>query len=71
MSIPRDILQQARIIAARRNQSLSSLVTTLLAEMVDNEDRYEQAKRRSLARLAAAPALQGEHSRLRDSLHHR
>ncbi|MCB0031847.1 MAG: hypothetical protein KDE28_28245 [Anaerolineales bacterium] len=71
IAIPSDILQQARLIAARRNLSLSSLVTALLAEMVENDNCYEQAKRRSLARLAAAPALRGESSRPRDSLHHR
>ena len=71
LSIPKELLQQAKILAIRRNHSLSSLLTSLLIEMVENEERYEEAKRRSLARLATVPALQGEYTWSRESLHER
>lgn len=71
LSIPKELLLQAKIVAIRRNHSLSSLLTSLLAEMVENEEHYEVAKRRSLARLATARSLQGDYTWSRESLHER
>ncbi len=71
LSIPKDLLQQAKIMAIRRNHSLSSLLTSLLIEMVENEERYDEAKQRSLARLTGARALQGDYTWPRESLHER
>lgn len=71
LSIPKHLLQQAKILAIRRNHSLSSLLTDLLIEMVEREERYEEAKRRGLARLDAARALQGDYTWSRESLHER
>jgi hypothetical protein len=71
LSIPKDLLQQAKIMAIRRNHSLSSFLTLLLTEMVENEERYEEAKRRSLTRLATSTVLQGDYTWSRESLHER
>ncbi|MCO5193159.1 MAG: DUF6364 family protein [Anaerolineae bacterium] len=71
LSLPKDILQRAKILAIKRNHSLSSMLTDVLTEIVDAEDRYEEAWRRSLARLEAAQALSGDYTWNRESLHER
>jgi hypothetical protein len=71
LSLPKNILQQAKIIAIRRNDSLSGLLTQLLTEMVEREVRYEAAQERSLTRMAEARALDGDYTVSRESLHER
>ena len=71
LSIPKHLLQRAKILAVQRNHSLSGLLTDLLTEMVEAEDRYEEAMRRSLARLDEARVLNGDYTWSRESLHER
>ncbi|MDA8347036.1 MAG: DUF6364 family protein [Thermaerobacter sp.] len=49
LSLPKEVLQEVKIIAARRGTSISSLLTFLLTDLVRQEDQYEAARRRSLA----------------------
>lgn len=51
LSVRKDVLRKAKLLAARRNTSLSRLVTESLEERVAREDRYEAAHRRYLALL--------------------
>lgn len=46
LSIPKDVLRKAKIIAIERNKSLSGLMTKLLNELVDNEAAYQEAMER-------------------------
>jgi hypothetical protein len=71
LSIPKDLLQKAKILAVQRNHSLSGLLTDLLIELVESEERYEEARRRSLARLDRARPLRGDYGWSRESLHDR
>ena len=71
LSLPKDILQQAKMLAIKRNHSLSGLLTDMLTELVENEERYEEAMRRNLARLEQAQALNSDYSWSRKSLHER
>ena len=71
LSIPKHLWQQAKILAKKRHQSLSSLLSTMIVELVENEERYEEGKQRSLDRLATAGDLQGDHNWSRESLHER
>jgi hypothetical protein len=71
LSIPKQILQKAKIMAIKRNHSLSGLLTVLLTELVESEERYEEAKRRGLARLDEAHAIRGDYAWSRESLHER
>jgi hypothetical protein len=71
LSIPKDILQQAKVLAVKRNLSLSGLITDMLIELVENEVRYEEAMRRNLSRFEEARALSGDYSWSRESLHER
>ena len=71
LSIPKHLLQKAKILAVKHNNSLSGLLRDLLINMVESEDRYAEAKRRSLTRLEEAPALHGDSAWSRESLHER
>lgn len=71
LSIPKQILRRAKILAVQRNHSLSGLLTDLLVELVESEERYEEAMRRSLARLDEARDLRGDYAWTRESLHER
>lgn len=73
LSVPKDILRKAKIIAIERNTSLSGLLTRLLIDVVTDEDRYDRAKRYHLALLADPPDLGtgGSISWTRDELHER
>lgn len=51
LSIPKDILQKAKIVAIQREISLSKLLSDALAEIVAKEDDYELAKQRQMQRL--------------------
>lgn len=73
LSLPKDILQAAKVIAARRGTSISSLLTTQLTDIVLRDDQYEEARRRSLAWLKRGLYL-GTRDRspaTRDDLHER
>jgi hypothetical protein len=71
LSLPKDVLQRAKILAIKRNHSLSSMLTDVLTEIVDAEDRYDEAWQRSCARMDAAQALSGDYAWSRESLHER
>ena len=48
VSLDAATLQRAKQLAARRNLSVSKLLAADLAEQVDSDRRYEQARRRAL-----------------------
>ena len=73
LSLPEDILKEARIIAAERDTSVSRLVADALKEIVERKTGYQQARRRSIARLEKGFHL-GTDGRVRwtrDELHDR
>jgi hypothetical protein len=49
LAIPKDILRKAKILAVQKNTSLSRLLTKALAELVADQEAYEQARQRNLA----------------------
>ena len=73
LSIPKDILRKAKILAIQRNTSLSGLLTQTLAEMVSRQEGYEQAQRRNLSLLKSGLDLgtQGQITWRREDLHER
>jgi hypothetical protein len=73
LSIPKDILRKAKILAVEKNTSLSNLLTQSLVDLVTHHEGYEQARRRNLALLQAGMNL-GTHGNLtwkRAELHER
>jgi hypothetical protein len=73
LSVPKDILRKAKILAVEKNTSLSNLLTQSLVDLVKHHEGYEQARRRNLTLLKAGLNLgtQGNLSLKRAELHER
>jgi predicted transcriptional regulator len=73
LSLPEELLKQARIIAAKRDTSVSRMVSDTLQEIVERETGYEQARQRSISRLEKGFHLGtgGKASWTRDEVHDR
>ena len=52
LSLPKETLRKAKILAAKRQTSLSALLTETVEEIVAKSDRYEAAKQRQLSLMA-------------------
>ncbi len=50
VALPRALLRKLKVVAARRETSISALLTASLEEIVHHEDEYESAMRRALGR---------------------
>lgn len=73
LSLPREVVREVKVIAARRDTSISALMVGKLEELVDEDRGYEEARRRSLGRLREGYDL-GTGGRMgwsRDELHER
>ena len=73
LSISKEVLRKARLIAVKRGTSLSRLMSQALEAIASEEDSYEQAKRRQLALMREGLDL-GTHGRAiasREELHER
>jgi len=57
LSIPKDILLKAKLLAVRRNTSVSGLITRTLESLVRQEDAYARAQQRHLQRMDGAGDL--------------
>lgn len=73
LSIPKDVLQKAKIRAIEKNTSLSGLLTQALIDIVEQADQYELAKEHHLAWLEHGADLgtEGHISWSREELHER
>jgi len=73
LSIRKEVLHKAKLIAVKRGTSLSKLMSDALEAIANEEDSYEQAKRRQLALMREGLDL-GTYGRAvasRDELHER
>jgi hypothetical protein len=73
LALPVKVLRQIKRIAARRQTSVSKLLTQALEEMATREEEYAQARQRHMAWLEHAAEL-GTGGRItwsRESLHDR
>ncbi len=73
LSVPKEILRKAKIIAIQRQTSLSGLLTAYLEEIVRNEEKYTQSQQRHLRLLEKGLDLgtEGQINIRRDNLHER
>lgn len=73
LAIPKDMLHKAREVAVARRTSLSGLLTQLLADMVEQDDRYRVASERQIALLRQGLELNtyGAIGWTRETLHER
>lgn len=71
VSLDKGLLRKAKILAAQRDTSLSRLLGDELARAVEEAERYDQAKAKALADLAAGFHLGGRVRASREELHAR
>lgn len=66
-----EVVTKARILAARRLTSVSRLVADEISRLVQEDERYESARRSALARLQEGSRLGGPPYSSRQDLHER
>ncbi len=71
ISLDRQTIRKAKILAARRETSISGLIAAQIESMVDEDAAFEQARLRALALLDEGFHLGGRHSVDRTALHER
>lgn len=69
--LDRGILRKAKVLAARRNTSISRLLADQVNALVGQDDAYALAQRRALAHLDAGLHLGGQIGSTRDEWHER
>ena len=71
LRLDRRTLRRAKVLAARRNTSISRLLAEQIATLVGEDDAYDQAHRRALALLDRGFHLGGHIESTRDEWHER
>jgi len=71
LSIEKELIKKGKIIAARRDTSVSKMMSDFLQEIVDKNDCYEAAKRNALNILKKGIHLGGRINWKREDLHER
>lgn len=71
VSLDRETIRKAKVIAAQRATSISGLVAEQLDILVGKAEAYERAKRQALAMLDEGFHLGGQVWATRDELHER
>jgi hypothetical protein len=71
VSLSRQTLQKARVLAARRATSISELLAEQIEALVGEDESYERAKRQALALLDKGFSLGGVIRGTRDEWHER
>jgi hypothetical protein len=71
ISLDRQTIQKAKIIAARRSTSISGLLARQIETLVGEEEAYERAERQALTLLDQGFHLGGVIRASRDELHER
>ncbi|MEJ2164691.1 MAG: DUF6364 family protein [Desulfobacterales bacterium] len=71
LSIDKELIKKGKIIAARKEISVSKMMGNLLREIVDQHDRYEAAKRNALAMMKKGLHLGGRINWKREDLYER
>ena len=71
ISISRDTVRKARILAAKRSTSISALLAEQIEVLIDEEEAWERSQRSALAMLEHGFHLGGQAPVSRDELHER
>ena len=71
ISLSRQLLKKAKILAARRETSISGLLAQEIEFLVGNEEAYERAQRQAMALLDEGFHLGGVIRASREKLHER
>ena len=70
LQLDTEVIRRARIVAAKRGTSISALAATQLTELVNEDERAEQARERAEA-ILRKPVSRGGRSWTREELHDR
>lgn len=73
LSVPKDILKKVKLIAVKRDTSISALIVKMMKELASGESDYEAARRRQVKLMREGLNL-GTYGNIdwdRDSLHER
>ncbi len=70
LSLDKELIRKARVLAARRSTSVSQMLSTLLGELVEEAEHYDRAKRCAIRKLETGYHLGGQPAS-RDKLHER
>ncbi len=71
ISLSRQVLRKAKILAARRDTSISGLLAEQIESMVGSEEAYERAERKALDLLSKGFHMGGVIRATREELHER
>jgi hypothetical protein len=71
LSIEKELLKKAKLLAAKKETSVTKLLTEQLAKMVTEDDQYDLAKKRALTILKQGFHLGGRIIAKREELHER
>jgi hypothetical protein len=71
VSLDRETIHKAKIVAARRSTSISGLLARQIEILVGEEEAYERAERQAMALLEQGFHLGGKIRVSRDQLHER
>ena len=71
LSLDKDLIKKGRIIASKKESSLNRLLSDFLKQIIEEEDLYEQCKRKALNTLDKGYHLGGKITYTRDELHER
>ena len=73
LSLPKDLLQKAKILAVKKNTSLSGLLSEYIAKMTNDEEAFQVAKarHRHLLKKGFDFGLKGEIPWKREEIHER
>ena len=71
LALDKELLKKVKVLAAKRDTSVTHLLTKQLDRIVSEEDHYESSKKRALARLKKGFHLGGRILAQREELHER
>ena len=71
VSLGKDVLRKAKVLAARRDTSISGLLSQQIETLVGQEEAYERARSEAMKLLERGFHLGGARMASRDELHER
>lgn len=71
LSLDKELLKKGKVIASKKETSLSRLLSVFLKQAIEDEESYEQFKRIALSQLNKGFHLGGKITCSREELHER
>jgi len=71
LSLEKDLIRRGKVIASKKETSLSRLLSDYLKQIINQEERYELSKRKAINILNKGYHLGGKIPCSRDELHER